>query len=380
MTRRAKRLVTITLGLGIAVCGMGGAALGVPKKGDLTADGVVDARDVLKLQRFLKGDLASLTTDERNAADVAPVLDCGAMIGDNTVDEADLAVLVRAVSGFDVDGDGVTAAIENRMAVEYPSQLGPCGTSPFQPPGCFLYPDTDGDGLNLPSELLAGTNPTVADTDGDGLKDGLDNQGLTRSRDPACSGCAPFCLASCHPADPQFLPLSSPLNPDTDGDSVTDGNEDFDGDGLTNITEQGLGSNIFAADSDNDSLSDAFEANTFGTSPKSIDSNCDQVLDKEIDGDGDGLGYNRELALGTNPALADTDGDGVTDGREIDLCTNPLAPDASGTAFCVNRIPSAAMDWKVFQREASNTAFVPVQFGYRSAAPVELEARVVDVA
>src|SRR5262245_62644308 len=105
MTRRTtRRLVT---GVGIAL-GLSAVALAVPKKGDLTGDGVIDARDILKLQRFLKGEITSLTSDEQNAADVAPDLDCGTTVGNNVVDGADLALLMRVVSGFDVDGDGVT--------------------------------------------------------------------------------------------------------------------------------------------------------------------------------------------------------------------------------------------------------------------------------
>lgn len=85
--------------------------------------------------------------------------------------------------------------------------------------------DADGDGsLNL-SEYLAGTNPTSADSDGDGLSDGT---GETAAK-------------------------TSPLNPDTDGDGLKDGEEvnlfgtdptlaDTDGDGQSDGGEiQGTG-------------------------------------------------------------------------------------------------------------------------------------------
>ena len=383
MTSRAMRSPAWrrTIVAAVVVAGMAaGTVLAVPIKGDVTLDGVVDSRDVLLLQRYLKGEVTSLTADQLDAANVAPIFDCGASVGDTAVDTADLTILLRGVSGADVDGDAVTAAIENRMAVEYASQVAPCGTSPFKPPACFFgFPDADNDGLRLPAELTFGTNPSVADTDGDGLPDGIDSQGLGKSRDPECVGCIPpYCLiAKCYPNDPQFQPLSNPLVSDTDGDSISDGNEDFDQDGLSNVTELGNGTNINVADTDRDGLTDAFEVNTFGTDPKSLDTNCDQVLDREIDSDGDGLGYAEEVGLGTNPFQLDSDGDGVHDGQEIALCTNPLVADASGTVLCVNQLPDATMDWKLFQREASGSAFVPVQVHYRSSVAVTLQARVV---
>lgn len=49
------------------------------------------------------------------------------------------------------------------------------------------------------------------------------------------------------------------------------------------------------------------------------------------DSDGDGLGDNTELGLGTNPQLADTDGDGLTDSAEINTYnTDPNKFDTDG--------------------------------------------------
>ena len=43
-------------------------------------------------------------------------------------------------------------------------------------------------------------------------------------------------------------------------------------------------------------------------------------------GDGDGLGYCREIELGTDPEDPDTDGDGFNDGDELAAGTDPLDP------------------------------------------------------
>ncbi len=51
------------------------------------------------------------------------------------------------------------------------------------------------------------------------------------------------------------------------------------------------------------------------------------------DVDGDGLSYEEELELGTDPTMADSDEDGLDDGAEIDEGTDPLLADTDGDGY-----------------------------------------------
>ena len=77
---------------------------------------------------------------------------------------------------------------------------------------------------------------------------------------------------------------------------------DPDADGLIDEEELQLGTDPADADSDNDRLSDGFEAREFGTNPLAADTDEDGL------GDGDELEVYR-----TDPLQVDTDGDGADD-------------------------------------------------------------------
>jgi Tol biopolymer transport system component len=116
------------------------------------------------------------------------------------------------------------------------------------------------------------------------------------------------------------------------------GQEDADGDGLTNAREIELGTDPTKADTDGDGLSDGDEVNKFGTHPVNPDSDGDGLSDGEEvirrgtnplnpDTDQDGLTDGNEVQLNTDPRNTDTDQDGLTDGQEVQLKTDPLKPD-----------------------------------------------------
>lgn len=126
--------------------------------------------------------------------------------------------------------------------------------------------DSDGDGLSDSLEETLGSDPFSVDTDDDGLTD-YDELGWLNY---------------------------NPLKPDTDDDGVLDKNEDPDGDGLTNIQESNLGTNMIMKDTDHDSLTDYEEAMIYHTNPLNPDT------------DGDGVKDGTEIAIGSDPLTAET--------------------------------------------------------------------------
>ena len=130
-----------------------------------------------------------------------------------------------------------------------------------------LDADTDQDGTADYIEDYFKTDKTREDTDGDGLSDYVEIYSFT--------------------LDPTIA--------DTDGNGVPDGEEDIDSDGLTNIKEVQVKTNIVETDTDKDGLTD----------------------------------YEEVVTYKTNPLKEDTDGDGASDAKEIEFGTDPLIVEKS---------------------------------------------------
>lgn len=98
--------------------------------------------------------------------------------------------------------------------------------------------------------------------------------------------------------------------------SLSGGDPDSDGDGLTDAYETQIGTNPFDPDTDKDGLSDGEEVLVHKTDPLNPDSDWDGLTDgSEVN------------VYKTNPLDPDTDKGGVTDGHEvIEDGTNPLDP------------------------------------------------------
>ncbi len=156
--------------------------------------------------------------------------------------------------------------------------------------------DTEGDGLDDYLESQLGTNPGLLNTDGDGVSDAYE---VSVGRDPLVIE-GPFTDSDhdgLHEAG-EAQAGTDPLSLDTDDDGLLDGfevrhgfdplvageeSQDPDGDGLTNLEEQAQGTDPYGLDSDADGIAD----------------------DDEV------------ARHGTDPFVADSDGDGLDDGAEL---------------------------------------------------------------
>jgi hypothetical protein len=174
--------------------------------------------------------------------------------------------------------------------------------------------DHDADGVVDVVELRFGASPLLIDSDSDGLTDKFEI----------------FNLAG----------LTFPNNSDSDADGTPDGQEDIDGDGLTNLREQELGTSPTEADTDGDGVDDGTEV-AQGRNPLVADPRNDPPLGGGappivpaptlLDTDGDGLLDKEEEEILTDVNNVDTDGDGLSDGVEVgDWGINPTVQDTDG--------------------------------------------------
>ncbi|WP_253910537.1 Ig-like domain-containing protein [Pyxidicoccus fallax] len=171
------------------------------------------------------------------------------------------------------------------------------------PDGVDGITDTDGDGIR---------DALDPDSDNDGLLDGTE-RGVTRENAPVGTN-----LDS-----PNFRPdedpstTTDPKKADTDGDGLNDGVEDADHNGRVGATE----TDPRNADTDDDGLSDGVEVRgTNVTDPLNADSDEDGLKDGVEDANHNGGLDNGE----TDPNNRDTDLGGASDGDEVNGGGNPL--------------------------------------------------------
>lgn len=239
--------------------------------------------------------------------------------------------------------------------------------------------DGDSDGLSDHAEGLLGTLKANPDSDGDGLSDGIE-VGCTFVSGTPCTGTATtYEKVTDTGATTTKTGDTNPLNPDTDGDGLKDGDE-LNKTPATNTpagtdtafqavtkpathygrnasgvsTVPAMDSNPNAKDTDGDGLSDNEEVNSHKTSPQDVDSDGDNTNDgPEVQGgtdplvnsasndaDSDGLSDASEALLGTDKNIKDTDNDGLEDGKEVG-CTFVLNTPCSGAAATYTAVVDA---------------------------------------
>jgi hypothetical protein len=302
-----------------------------PLAADTDGDGLGDGQESVPGACLLADDL---DTDDDGLADneedrnLNGVVDAGETdpCRADTDDDGlqDGTELGRSAGVSDPDGD--TGPIQATDAARFVRDRDPASTS--DP----LNPDTDGDGLRdgIEGDGTACTFPTDIDSDDDGLADGVEdangNDRLDAGETAAC-------------------------NPDTDGDGLQDGTElgltaglaDPDGrDGPLTATDPAL----FIADTDPDSVSDPTTSDTDGDQladgVESVAGACPFADDLDSDDDGlpDGVeDANLDGVLDpgeTDPCDADTDGDGQPDGAELGLTAGVADPDGDGPLSATN--------------------------------------------
>ncbi|MFO0745553.1 MAG: hypothetical protein U1F43_07755 [Myxococcota bacterium] len=233
--------------------------------------------------------------DPRRLAVLVAVLVCAGSCGEAEHGQRDSAALGDDATATDA-GDTATVASEVDVVV--------------------ARADADCDGVADDEEAAHGTRADDADSDGDGLPDGLE---LGRTEPVAGTDCPGFVPD----ADPHTK--TDPTKVDSDGDGIPDGVEDLDHDGQRDAGETAAN----ASDSDCDGLDDAVELATRYPGDRRTDPN-----DADSDDDGIADGVERgvltpavtttcalvprdgDTASTTDPTSADSDHDGLPDGCE----------------------------------------------------------------
>jgi len=215
----------------------------------------------------------------------------------------DTSITLKLQSGADCDGDGTadTADTDDDNEGSSDSQETSRGTN-------LCDPDTDHDGVSDALDEFPNDPAETVDTDHDGIGDNAD----TDDDGDGLSDVEENSLGS----DGY---ITNPKNPDTDGGGLNDYQEYVQHKDPTNPADDMI------ADTDGDGLYNSIEQGGGACGVAWSDTNTKSNYNS-TDTDGDGLGDYAELkTYRSNPSCSDTDGDAVLDNIEVaHPCSSPL--------------------------------------------------------
>ena len=250
-----------------------------PLDDDSDNDGLLDGQEVNNAEFPSNPTLKD--TDGDTLEDAHEINNLTSNPGKNDTDDdglldPDEIIWSTEITDDDTDNDGLLDGEEVHNCI-YGPENNAC-TNPNE------Y-DSDDDAIGDFTEIYtSGSDPTIKDTDGDGLDDLWEYQRFLSGRTDY-----------------------DPADNDTDNDGLKDGEEDLDGDGLSNIDE-------INGNNDGDYISD----------PTNEDTDGDSLWDgDEIDPWTNDLdGVNNHYNYVSNPNSSDTDGDGLSDYEEVTPSNN----------------------------------------------------------
>ena len=245
-----------------------------PTNPDSDGDGLNDGEEVSGVDDSSTSEVATATSGSSDPCDPSPTVGSCDQDNDGLTNDEETAAGTDPLSS-DTDGDGLNDGEEETgvddlstplVATTTSGSSNPCdpepsvGTCDQDNDGLTndeeatlgtdaLSSDTDGDGLNDGDEVMVvGTDPLNPDTDGDGLNDGEEETGVDDLSTPVMATATSGSLDSCDPSatvgicdrdndgltnDEEATVGTDPLNPDTDGDGLNDGEEETGVDDLS---------------------------------------------------------------------------------------------------------------------------------------------------